>query len=328
MNADDLIKFIETKMSMSHIYQPLLIKCLVDSGGTATVRQLAYYFLSQDESQVQYYEDRLKKMPIPVLKKHGMISKTGDLISLTVNKLTLEQKAQIKMICEQKIQKYVAKRGIAIWDYRMLDRNPVPDSLYYRVLKESGRRCELCGATAKERPLHVDHIKPRSKGGKTEYENLQVLCSKCNQAKSNKDDTDFRGGAEPDELPDCRFCRPRIKERIVDEYNSVWAFTDRYPVSEGHHVIVPKRHTVDWFSMTDKERRDADALIRILKKRLETSDESITGFNVGINCGESAGQTIFHAHIHLIPRRDGDTPDPTGGVRGVIPNKMSYSIED
>jgi diadenosine tetraphosphate (Ap4A) HIT family hydrolase len=80
----------------------------------------------------------------------------------------------------------------------------------------------------------------------------------------------------------------------------------------------------DWFSMTENERWDADALIRMLQKRLPESDRTITGFNVGINSGESAGQTIFHAHIHLIPRRDGDTPNPRGGVRGVIPGKMEY----
>jgi len=74
----------------------------------------------------------------------------------------------------------------------MLDKDPVPDSLYYRILKESGGRCALCGATKKERPLHVDHIVPRSKDGKTEYDNLQVLCQKCNLAKGNKDSTDFR----------------------------------------------------------------------------------------------------------------------------------------
>jgi diadenosine tetraphosphate (Ap4A) HIT family hydrolase len=76
--------------------------------------------------------------------------------------------------------------------------------------------------------------------------------------------------------------------------------------------------------MSENEQRDAGALIRILKKRLSESDRAITGFNVGMNCGESAGQTIFHAHIHLIPRRDGDTPNPKGGVRGVIPSKMGY----
>ena len=122
--------------------------------------------------------------------------------------------------------------------------------------------------------------------------------------------------------PNCRFCTGNIKDRIVEEWNLVLAFEDRYPVSDGHLLIVPKRHTLDWFSMSEKERREADALIRVFRSRQLESDKSITGFNIGMNCGASAGQTIFHAHIHLIPRRDGDTPNPTGGVRGVIPDKM------
>ena len=76
--------------------------------------------------------------------------------------------------------------------------------------------------------------------------------------------------------------------------------------------------------MTDREKCDAQALIMELKNKLIASDQTITGFNIGMNCGGSAGQTVFHAHIHLIPRRDGDTPDPTGGVRGVIPDRMRY----
>jgi len=128
--------------------------------------------------------------------------------------------------------------------------------------------------------------------------------------------------------PNCRFCPDKIKERIVEEYQSVWAIEDRFPVSPGHHLIIPKRHTPDWFSMTPAECRDTDYLLRFLKDQLSASDPTITGFNIGINSGISAGQTIFHAHIHLIPRRDGDTPDPTGGVRGVIPDKMRYRLED
>ena len=111
---------------------------------------------------------------------------------------------------------------------------------------------------------------------------------------------------------------------MVAEYRSVWAMPDRFPVSKGHHLIIPKRHTPDWFSLTEAECRDVEHLLRLLKEKLTASDPSITGFNIGMNCGVSAGQTIFHAHIHLIPRRDGDTPNPTGGVRGVIPDKMCY----
>jgi mutator protein MutT len=131
-----------------------------------------------------------------------------------------------------------------------------------------------------------------------------------------------------DSDPSCRFCPGNIKDRIVEEGVCVLAFEDRFPVSDGHLLIVPKRHSMDWFSMSEGERMEADDLIRKLRRILMESDKSITGFNVGMNCGESAGQTIFHAHIHLIPRRDGDTPNPTGGVRGVIPDKMCYCLDD
>ncbi|RJQ85426.1 MAG: HIT family protein [Desulfobacteraceae bacterium] len=128
--------------------------------------------------------------------------------------------------------------------------------------------------------------------------------------------------------PGCRFCSQGLKNRSVREYRCVLAFADRHPVSRGHQLIVPKRHVPDWFSMNEQERRDADALIEMLRAELLESDRRITGFNIGMNCGRSAGQTIFHAHIHLIPRRDGDTPNPTGGVRGVIPDKMCYCLTD
>ncbi len=75
--------------------------------------------------------------------------------------------------------------------------------------------------------------------------------------------------------------------------------------------------------MTGQERQDAEDLLRVLKNRLADADRAIQGFNVGMNCGEIAGQTVMHAHIHLIPRRQGDTPMPRGGVRGVVPGRMN-----
>ena len=182
----------------------------------------------------------------------------------------------------------------------------------------------MCGATKNERPLDVDHIKPRSRGGKTTLDNLQVLCSKCNRSKRDQDATDFRSLIEAKNDPSCPFCSDTIKPRVVEENGTVFAILDNYPVTEHHHLIIPVRHAPDYFSMTSIERSHAEELLRILKNRIAGNDPSVTGFNIGMNCGRSAGQTILHAHIHLIPRRDGDTKSPRGGVRGVIPERMSY----
>lgn len=307
-------------MRMSHIYQPLLIKTLVESEGIISTRKLALEFLKMDESQIQYYERVVKTMPVKVLLNHDVIKKNDNQISLNTRKLNFDQRQKLISLCESKLNEFLESRGLKLWDYRLID-NPVPDSLRYKVLKKSNHRCELCGSTKYDRPLDVDHIIPRSRKGKTEESNLQVLCSKCNRSKGNKDDTDFRDTEFVDKVKDCSFCNDI---EIIEEHGSVFAMKDNYPVTKGHHLIIPFRHTDDYFSMTKTERDDATELIRVLKNRLESKDKTITGFNIGMNSGESAGQTVMHSHIHLIPRRDGDTKKPRGGVRGVIPDKMSY----
>jgi ATP adenylyltransferase len=115
-------------------------------------------------------------------------------------------------------------------------------------------------------------------------------------------------------MKNCPFCYDNIKDRVVANYTSVVAIQDSYPVTDGHLLIVPKRHMEDYFSMNETEKMDIDVLIMELKNRIIEQDHSVTGFNIGTNVGEFAGQTIFHAHIHLIPRRNGDTPHPRGGV--------------
>lgn len=122
----------------------------------------------------------------------------------------------------------------------------------------------------------------------------------------------------------CIFCDPNIYRNLKAKYKTVIAVRDLHPVTLGHLLILPRRHVEDYFSLTLQEKIHADKLILICKNRITTEDPSVTGFNIGINCGASAGQTIFHCHIHLIPRRDGDTHTPRGGVRGVIPDKMDY----
>ena len=123
---------------------------------------------------------------------------------------------------------------------------------------------------------------------------------------------------------DCMFCRWIQEGRAAETFGSVAAFDDGHPVTDGHMLIVPLRHARDWFALTEREHRDVDAMIRILAEKIQRSDPSVTGFNIGTNAGESAGQTVFHAHIHLIPRRNGDCDNPVGGIRGVIDGKRCY----
>ena len=102
------------------------------------------------------------------------------------------------------------------------------------------------------------------------------------------------------------------------------AIRDGFPVTEMHTLIIPKRHAVTYFDLTQAEVNATNSLMAQLKSDIEKADPSVSGFNIGMNSGESAGQTIFHCHIHLIPRRDGDVESPRGGVRHLIPGKGNY----
>jgi len=260
-------------------------------------------------------------MPVRVLARHGVLSQEKGVVSLTVPQLSLEQKAHIRMLCEQRLQEYIQKRGLAIWDYRMLDTAPVPDNLRYQVLAQSDGRCALCGATKKERPLDVDHIIPRSRGGKTVLENLQLLCSKCNRTKGNKDDTDFRDFRPEERVDGCSFCLPSDDPRIVMTNGTMFAIADKCPVTDGHTLIVSVRHAAHYLHLSGTEKQHADELVRVMSNKARAEDSTVSGFNIGMNCGSDAGQTMMHAHIHLIPRRHGDIADPRGGVRGAIPER-------
>jgi len=189
---DELLKFVESELKMSHVYQPLLISFLADSGGSATVRQLALEFSLADEASIRLYEKRIKTMPVPVLVKRGVVEKRDDLVALRVDSLTYEQKARIRAACDLRIADFLDKRGIDIWS-GLIEIDPVPNTVRYDILKRD-RKCMLCGAspeTDNEVRLHVDHIVPRSKGGSNDFSNLQTLCMECNLGKSNRDDSDF-----------------------------------------------------------------------------------------------------------------------------------------
>ena len=121
----------------------------------------------------------------------------------------------------------------------------------------------------------------------------------------------------------CLFCTIKNND-IIEENKFAFATLDSYPVSSQHCLIIPKRHVKDYFDLSEEEVLGCDQLIKKIKIKVENNDKTIKGFNIGINSGKEAGQSIMHCHIHLIPRREGDVENPQGGVRGVIPSKQHY----
>ena len=124
----------------------------------------------------------------------------------------------------------------------------------------------------------------------------------------------------------CLFCDVQVndRKRIVAENELAYAIRDGFPVTDGHTLFIPKRHVADYFGLVQSEVNAINALMTEQKELLKISDPSIEGFNIGMNCGEISGQSVFHCHVHLIPRRKGDVEKPKGGVRNVIPHKGHY----
>ena len=124
----------------------------------------------------------------------------------------------------------------------------------------------------------------------------------------------------------CLFCSVQTddRKRIVAENELAYVIRDGFPVTQGHTLIIPKRHTADYFGLVQTEVHAINALMIEQRDLLGLDDSTIEGFNIGMNCGEVAGQTVFHCHVHLIPRRKGDVENPRGGVRHVIAGKGHY----
>ena len=124
-------------------------------------------------------------------------------------------------------------------------------------------------------------------------------------------------------MEDCIFCKEFDKDKIVYEDGTWIAILDNYPVSEGHTLLIPKRHCETYFDLNFIELESVGVTIGVIKRLLDTKYKP-DSYNIGINCGEAAGQTVMHCHIHIIPRYNGDCENPRGGVRGVIPEKQHY----
>jgi len=121
----------------------------------------------------------------------------------------------------------------------------------------------------------------------------------------------------------CPFC-DRISSGPLDAENELAvAFADAFPLSPGHMLIIPRRHVEDYFALDEAEQAAIWQLVSQVRTRLD-AERHPDGYNLGVNVGEAAGQTVAHAHVHLIPRYEGDVPDPRGGIRWLLAEKAKY----
>lgn len=122
--------------------------------------------------------------------------------------------------------------------------------------------------------------------------------------------------------PDCPFCTPSQTDAVLETAHA-YARYDAHPVTPGHMLVLPKRHVSSLFALEPQEHREVWELVQQCRDLLD-AEHHPDGYNIGVNVGSAAGQTIFHCHVHVIPRYIGDIEDPRGGVRGVIPEKQKY----
>ena len=332
MRYDELAEFIENGMRMSHIYQPVMLIELLKNQGQLSDEAIARKLLSHDISQIEYYKKITNNMVGKVLAKHGIVERdraTKDFRLIGFESLDTNQVNDLVSRCQKRLEGFCEVRGDAIYQHRNQSKGYISGTLRYEILKRAKFRCELCGISGDQKGLEVDHIVPRSQGGSDDLSNLQTLCYSCNAMKRDRDDTDFRDVREIYSFRknDCIFCQPE-NEKIFEQNELAYAMMDGYPVSKGHVLVIPKRHTPDYFDLGQPELNACTLLLDRQRESILNRDSTVTGFNIGVNIGEDAGQTVLHCHIHLIPRRRGDTDAPAGGVRKVIDGAGDYSTNN
>lgn len=121
---------------------------------------------------------------------------------------------------------------------------------------------------------------------------------------------------------DCLFCQQ--EKRVVYKTQNIYVVEDKFPVTKGHSLVIPKQHVKDWFALSKGLQYEMMDVVNAMKLIIDVK-YAPDGYNIGINCGVAAGQSIFHLHLHIIPRYQNDMENPLGGVRGVIPEKRIYN---
>lgn len=286
--GERLRAFLQTEMAMSHIYQPVMIRTILDGGGAATRRQIAAAIAAADLSQLEYYEKVVSRYPGPVLRRRGIVDYADGVyrLSRSFGRLDEWERASLRALCDARVADFVAERQDRIWAHRAGNRDPVPGSLRWRVISRALGRCEACGVSSAERALEVDHIVARSRGGSNDPSNLQALCSLCNVQKLDGEAVDFHAAhaAALTRHVGCRLCEADPHDGLENELALVVA-------EPSGLVVAPRRHGVPYVQLWQSEIN----AVRQLERTLSERGHDWSGMAAGMSF--AAGDELGHLAI-------------------------------
>jgi ATP adenylyltransferase len=217
-------------------------------------------------------------MPGPVLTRHQLVQRDGASYRLIpdVQQLTQHERQELLRLCDEAVDTYTGRRGRKLYDHRRIALGEISGTTRYEVLRRAGFRCDLCGISAEERAIEVDHILPRRHGGTDDLSNFQALCYKCNANKGARDDSDLRAVREPmaDRVADCFLCFPAHRP-IIAENELAIALDDAHPVTRLHALIVPRRHAETYFDLYEPERRAINLVLDDIRQKVLSEDGSV-----------------------------------------------------
>lgn len=292
MKMPDLLEFLHNRMSMTDVYQPVVVKELLLHEGTCTKAELATALAGHDLAVQEYYERIVMRWPKITLAKHGIIEyeRKGSIFRLLPYPTRADERAEAMAICDEKI---------ATWLERKRSRERAPEagaSVRYEILKLAKGKCQLCGISSEVCPIDIDHIVPRSKTSKdgkvrlngelidvNDPENLQALCFSCNRAKRNKDETDFRRRDKlvRDNIPD--LIRAEGRKPIIKELKGKALTSALYDkLTEEHAELIAakdEQHKRDElsdlieviFALGDQYGVSSDELLQLTKTKRKES---------------------------------------------------------
>ena len=294
MKYESLEKFIKVDMKMTHIYQPIMIKTLLESkDNKANKEEIARQFLGIDRAQIEYYKKIVGRWPHTTLKNHNIIeyNKKGQEYTLLLDDITNEQRERLMELCDLRLKEFIDKDP-AIRRLRELDKRSMSGSIRYDILAKSKGVCVACGVSSLKESIHIDHIIPINAGGKDHPDNMQALCYKCNTQKRDRDDTNFMLWHKRLQFrkPKCDMCTTDVKYDI--ENNLAYCVLSK---ADKPSIVAPKRHVGSFLEMIEAERSLCITLVDRAVNYLKVHNNEIKDVEVAFDIPSE------HYSISIIP---------------------------